>query len=39
MVLSSLTNTANASSTYTIHNSSNLSNLKYNSVQLYKDSD
>lgn len=39
MVLCSLTNTGNATSTYTIHNSSNLSNLKYNSVQLYKDSD
>ena len=39
MVLSSLTNTANATSTFTINNSSNLNNLKYNSVQLYKDSD
>ena len=35
MILSFLTNTANATTTYTINNMSNVGNAKYNQVQLY----
>ena len=35
MILSFLTNTGNATNTYTINNMSNLGNAKYNQVQLY----